>query len=391
MPADSNLIGLAYVEESTFGVVPSGPPTLQNLRFTSESLKQATQTVLSQEIRSTRDIADVIRVGVNSAGGVEGELSYGTYDDFFEAGLLSSGWSSETAVIASDSNVSVASGVVTHTTGWSSTPTAGSWVKIAGFTSSMAANNGAWKVAASPTPTSTTFSVEGTLVDGAAGDSVSIDEGAQILNGTNLRTFVLEKEYTDLSNNFSVLTGNAIDQMTWGVSADAILTTGFQFIGKRELAAQTVTVGNGSNTAVNGNSVCNAIDHVTLVQENGASYDITGLTAQLSNNLRARLQVGTLGAVSLGKGTCNVNGTVNAYYESQDVMDRYLNFDTTSLAFVVTDAAGNILVFDYPSIKFTDGQRIAGGQNQDILAQMQWQAFADATEGVTMRVVRFAA
>lgn len=72
-------------------------------------------------------------------------------------------------------------------------------------------------------------------------------------------------------------------------------------------------------------------------------------------------------------------------------MDKYLAFTSSSVALRFQDTAGNVMVFDMPKIKYTSGKRVAGGINQDVLAEMGFTAFRDPTEGITFRIVRFPA
>ncbi len=71
MPADANVVDLRYAKESTFGTPPGG--TYTEVRYTGESLKQTTDTTLSNEIRSDRATSDIIRtnVGAYTGGGPE--------------------------------------------------------------------------------------------------------------------------------------------------------------------------------------------------------------------------------------------------------------------------------------------------------------------------------
>lgn len=84
--ASSNLARILIIPESSFGVTPTTGDS-QELRFTGESLKFGITTETSQEIRSDRQIADLIQTGAESSGDVNFELSYGTYDDLLEAAL----------------------------------------------------------------------------------------------------------------------------------------------------------------------------------------------------------------------------------------------------------------------------------------------------------------
>lgn len=391
--ADASSMSLAYEEETDFGVTPE--VTADEIRFSSESLKQETSTTESQEIRSDRQIPDVVRTGINAAGDINGEFSYGAYDYFFEKGFLSDDpWSTPVTDIAADTGISVPTsadhflGIDGSFTNYS----AGEWVLVAGFTE--AANNGLFKIesidSTSPgTVDDDQLHVYATLVLEAAGDTVSITEGSTIKNGTLLKWMTIEKTFTDLSSKFERCLGMAINGITQNVTSDGIITMVFSFIGKSVESAATAV--HTPVTAAAANDVMNAIDHVSAIFEGNAEYDVTTFSWTLTNNLRSRLQVATLGAISLGKGTIGLSGTIQAYFEDETVIDKYLNFTASSLALNYNDSGGNKYVVEFPRVKYTDGARVAGGQNQDIIADMAFTAYRHPTEDCTMRMVRFPA
>lgn len=82
--ADSNRVQLSYVAEVTPGVTPA-TPQLRNLRMTSESLNTNIATSVSNEIRSDRNVADVIKTGSTAGGDINVEYSFGEYDELLEA------------------------------------------------------------------------------------------------------------------------------------------------------------------------------------------------------------------------------------------------------------------------------------------------------------------
>lgn len=84
--ASSNLARLLIAPEVTFGVTPTSGDS-KTLRFTGESLQFGITTETSQEIRSDRQISDLIQTGAEASGDINFELSYGTYDDLIAAAL----------------------------------------------------------------------------------------------------------------------------------------------------------------------------------------------------------------------------------------------------------------------------------------------------------------
>jgi len=86
--SDISQVLLAYAQESTFGQQVTGC-NLQKVRLTGESLKQDTDIANSNEIRPDRQIVGVSRTRVAVSGGLDFELSYGSFDDFLACVLMS--------------------------------------------------------------------------------------------------------------------------------------------------------------------------------------------------------------------------------------------------------------------------------------------------------------
>lgn len=389
--ADADRVGLAYVEESTYGEVPSGPPTLIDLRFTGETFGQNTTTVQSTEIRSDRQVVDLERTNVQASGDLNFELSYNAYDDFLNAALLSSAWSSVVTETDVDHSMANSDNSINRAAGSYITDgfLVNQWIRVSGFTGNLS-NNTYFKIVS---VAALKMVLSGSVVeDDTAGESVTIKMGPQIVNGTTLKSFSIERTYTDLTNIFALLTGMSIDTMSLNVTADQLITGSFGFIGQDEASA-AATAGDGSNTAAPSGGVLNGVDGVKAIMEGQAAYPSTNLSFSIGNNLRSRLQIGTLGAISLGTGKINVTGAIQAYFNTVAVMDKYLNMTETSLAVVVEDidAPGDAYVFDFPRIKYTDGKRVAGGENTDIIADMAFTAYRHATEAITVRIARFGA
>ena len=199
--ADASSMSLAYEEETTFGEVVGS--SLDAIRFASESLKQETSTTESQEIRNDRQVPDVVRTGINAAGDINGEFSYGAYDYFFEKGFMADAtWSTAVTDVAADTTVSVPTaadhflGVDGSFTNYS----AGEWILSAGW--SNAANNGLMKIESieSTAPGTTDddqLHVYKTLVQESNPGTPGIDitQGSTIKNGVLLKTMSIQKIY----------------------------------------------------------------------------------------------------------------------------------------------------------------------------------------------------
>jgi len=391
--SDADRMGLAYQEETTYGTLPASP-TLIDLRLTSESIAQVTGTVNSAEIRSDRQIVDHIRTTINVAGDINIELSYSAFDDFLEAGLLSADWSNSgsdivvtaTTIAAVNSTNSLddsASGLAGFT--------ANRWIKVTGFTGSGTNANGFLRITS---VAAGSLVVTGkTLVEDTEGESVTITQGPAIINGTEQRSFFMQKAYTDLTNQYARYSGMMVDSLTIVVPSDNIVTGTFGFLGQLETSNESADFDAVKATAP-ANEVMAGIEDITAIMEPNsanAGFASTQFSFTLNNNLRHRLQIGTLGPVSVGSGTVDVTGVLQAYFLNATIIDKHLNFTDSSLAIQFADSTGKGYVIDFPRVNYDTANRVAGGQNTDILADLTFSAFRNSTQSETIVIQRFSA
>lgn len=381
--SDSSRAQLYYVEESTWGDTPAS--ALTELRFTSESLGQTSSTTTSNEIRSDRQTTDMLRTTVEAAGDANIEISYGAYDDLI-AGALMDDWTAAVAVSATDIAADDSGSQFTSTTTDFTTENIelGQWLKVGGF--ATAGNNGYFQV------TSLSANAIGvTPAPGAAeaaGETVTM-AGSRVTNGVTDKSFTLEKLFSDISEYVSFV-GMRVGGMTLNIQPGQIMTGAFSFMGKSAAAAGS-SVGTGTPNAAAANSVLNAIDNVDDVREAGdsSSLDFTEISIQIENNLRSQQAIGTLGAIGIGLGRVSVSGTVQAYFTSRTLYEKFLNDTESSLSFRLVDGDGNAYVIDMPRLKYSEGNPVAGGNDQDVMVPLAYTAFRDPEFGYTIAINRF--
>jgi len=255
---------------------------------------------------------------------------------------------------------------------------------VTGFTTP--ANNGLKKIVTKAAGEITVSG--GTLVDEEAGDSVTIKQFGYINEGTTLTSYNIEKTYADLTTDLALLVGMAPSGMGLTIPQDGVVTVNFDFMGVSEDSI-TASNGNGYNEATT-TPIFTARD-LAAALEDQESMGIVDLSFKLNNNLRTRLECGSAGVASLGSGNVELTGTLTAYYKSKTLYDKFVDETATSIAAHLADTAGNRYVFEFPQVKLTGGQRVAGGPNADVMAEMQWEAEMDSAEGVMMRIARLAA
>lgn len=84
--SEANRVAIRFCEEDgVYGVTPANATDWKELRYTSSSLAAAPQTTMSNEIRSDRQVADLVGVGQQVTGDIGFELAATSYDDLIEA------------------------------------------------------------------------------------------------------------------------------------------------------------------------------------------------------------------------------------------------------------------------------------------------------------------
>jgi hypothetical protein len=397
--SDSSSTQLYYYPESAWGQIPAGSPLpkLREFRFTNESLTQTTDTTQSEEIRSDRQVSDIVRTKVGASGDVGVELSYGSHDDLLE-GAFSNTWSTVVNLVGIALTFASDSPNRTGTISAGASPTIGSPapfvnVQVGQFIRiTSGANAGFYKVQAkvdadtlrvyTPTPfSSTTYKT--TL------------KGAMLKTGTTRKSFVIEKFFSDLSpEQRMIFSGMRVGNLQLKIAPGSIVNGSLSFMGKQALA-QSATVGDGVPLAASTANVMNAVDNITDIlidnQSAGAGVYFTEVGFTVDNTLREQGAIGSLANIGIGLGRFNITGNIKAYFENRALLDRYLNFTELGLSFRAVDGAGNSYVYDFPAIKFTKGDVVAGGNDQDVMVALEFMAKRNSAMGAMAALSRIPA
>lgn len=218
---------------------------------------------------------------------------------------------------------------------------------------------------------------------GFSGASVGTD---LLQNGTTAKSFTLEAEHSDITV-FHSFTGCRANMLSLSIRPGQIITGSMGFLGKLD-ALSGSTVGTGAATAAVTNDPMNAVTHLSGVLEGGSTTELLGIELQINNGLRVQPQLASISPSGIGYGRFNVTGTIEAYFSSVTLLNKYLNQTASSLGFTLTDAQGNAYEFKIDSLKYTDGDKPVDGNDQDIVVKLPFQGRMDATTGKTLRMTR---
>lgn len=400
--SDTNRAQLSFAKENAWGLFPTAAGTPQvNLRFTGESFGFNVANIQSAEIRSDRQVTDLIQTGADCSGGFNFELSYddGGFAELFKGALWSSSWS--TPISSYKTSLEMDPGA-TYGYLWTlaydsfASFDTGQWVKVSGFstTGATAADNGCYFIVARRTtgldvlpniPVATTSTNNGTA-------NGLLVQGCYVRNGTTESSYSFERYHSDVTQYFD-FTGCIINTLSITAAANAIATGSIGVIGKE--ATRAVTPGSAqTKTAAGTADVFNGVSNVARVMEGyGTSFStidadliVQQISFTLTNNVRGISGIGFLGFADVGVGVMSITGGLNAYFRDGTFYDKYIAATDTGFSFELTDNDGNTYIFTFPKVKLaTDGINVPG-QNADVVENMTWQAVMHPTLLYTMQV-----
>lgn len=388
--SEANLATIAKIAESTLGTTPA-TPELTKIRLTGEDLRNNKETVQSQEIRSDRQISDLVKVHTNPEGGYEFELSYGAFDEELAGAFGSAPFSSfSEAAITVDFDHTAQT--ITGAASDFDDVLVGGLITIAD--AATAGNDGQKRVLGKSADGSVLTLAAGSLTATDSTDEVAITQSA-IVNGILKPSLTLEKGLTNLAGTlfYQVYRGMVVDQMNINIESRTIVTGDVTFIGMtRGLGTSTID-DSGTYTEPPSNDVLNGTSNIGTITLDGvaATEKFKSISIAIANNLRGKDAMGTEGNFDIGTGTFTLTGTINAYFLNNDFLTDIDANTSFSLQFQVTDAAGNGYDIFLPNCKPANGDPKIEAINTDVMLEIEYQAILDGTYGITAAITKIAA
>lgn len=391
----SNRVALRVVDEATWGVTPNNP-TLEALRFTSESLNYNADFTMSEEIRADRMTPDTVQVSASAGGDIKGELSYATYDKLFACGLFSDWVTTGVDQTASDISITKTAGTPNTWTlntvagDWTNNAfSVGQWVEVSGF---AVAGTFYAQILSAPTATTMSIAPSKDVASEAAGAAVTVKALDFLRNGTTKKSVTIQKAFTDLDVpelwNF---TGARVGKIGLELATGSILNTSFSILAKDAVMTQAQFAG-ASIQAANTNTVMNAVDNIASIifdgDPGGDQYFFNSLSIELDNSLRGQEAVGRLGFIGVEPGSLKLTGSIELYFENGALYTRFKNAQGFSLSFVARDVQGNTYIVTIPRAKFTSMEIVAGGLDQDIFAKAELQGLINSAGTYQVQISR---
>jgi hypothetical protein len=371
--ANSSRHSIYYDAESTYGTTEASPG-FSAIRHTGVTLGTQKSGIISEELRSDRGITDLRHGNKNVTGDVSTELSYGAHDDLFEAGQGGTWETSAVTITASTISATASGNTVDDSGSGFGSFAAGDMVKISGF-SGATTNNGIARVTAA---SASSLTLDGlTLIDDAAGESVTITVMDFLRTGTTRRSFSVIRDFSELTDGrYQLHTGSEVNTIALSAGLDAIVTTSFGFIAKGQTSSSSAP---GGSTFGAPGTTEPFVSFDGCLSEGGAeSAIVTAFDVTLDNGLEPKFNLCSDEQAQPGIGRANVTGNITAYFDNDTLLNKFLNETESNLLISVTDAAGNTFGVYAPKVKYTGGQPDISNEANSTLS-MPYQALQDVT------------
>ena len=233
----------SYVTESSLGV-PSGTEFKKTRLLLASALEQKRSNLQSQQAVGDRSVAPGRLGNKTNTFRANGELSYGTFEDFIASACMNSWVAAGTAISALSVTVDAGTTNTMAATGIGGTGASlisvGDYVKVSGFASGYTANNGFFKVTAR-TDNMLTFGeakdpeTGASLLTAATSQAgITVQRMGYLITGSTEKSLAFEDAQLDIPFYFEAL-GCVANGMTLSLATDGIVTCNFDFIAKKIL------------------------------------------------------------------------------------------------------------------------------------------------------------
>lgn len=231
----------------------------------------------------------------------------------------------------------------------------------------------------------------------AAGGNITI-KGSHLRNpgdetAIQQRYFSIETAFQDIGQ-FMEQDGMVAGTFSLEIATGAIVTGTIGFEGRATSLVQSTVLGNPLNYTVldaQPGDVVNATTDVGDLVKDGLPLLACIQSISLSGEAGLRMQncVGEKFPRGIGTGRFNLTGSMTVYFENEDLFTDFINHDTVSLEFSITDSEGIAYYFNIPSLKISQDEIAPGGIDQDVFENIEFTAFRDAVTDTMLMIDRF--
>ena len=212
------------------------------------------------------------------------------------------------------------------------------------------------------------------------------------LEDIHAQSFSIETGFTDVGQYFKT-TGLRAGSFSLNIASGEIVGGSIALMGKETTISNETVLGQTPYTVLSSTStpVFNATTNVGNIYKNGEILATALQSIELTGEatLREQRAVSNRFSAGIGTGRFNLTGKITSYFETLEMYDHFLNHETISLAFDMSDNDFNAYWFTLPALKITSDPIAPGGIDQDVTEEMEFVALRDANLETMFMIDRF--
>lgn len=212
------------------------------------------------------------------------------------------------------------------------------------------------------------------------------------LEDIHAQSFSIETGFTDVGQYFKT-TGLRAGSFSLNVASGEIVGGTIALMGKETTISNETVLGQSPYTPLASTStpVFNATTNVGNIYKNGEILATALQSIELTGEatLREQRAVSNRFAAGIGTGRFNLTGKITSFFETLEMYDHFLNHETISLAFDMSDNDFNAYWFTIPALKITSDPIAPGGIDQDVTEEMEFVALRDSNLETMFMIDRF--
>ena len=211
--------------------------------------------------------------------------------------------------------------------------------------------------------------------------------GTQTIDvGTTPKFFSIEDYAADV-DQARLFTGMSVSSMAISLAPNQMVATTFSMVGKDMTLGQTQKTQDAASGAAPFDAYSGDIS-IGTVGSPGAVAIVTALDFTLNNSYEATFVIGDDSAPSLEAGRAEIEGTLTAYFQDADLINRFINETETAIRVSVDNPTSSApYVFDFPRVKINSADVGVDGPTSRMIT-MSFVALRDSTTGTSLRITR---
>lgn len=204
-----------------------------------------------------------------------------------------------------------------------------------------------------------------------------------LVAGIEQQYFTIESLFNDIKK-VETFTGCAVNTFSLDIQTNAMATGTIGIVGKgvrfsddgvckKELSSYTHSPLDGFRGALKEGGVEIAV--------------ITGISLSIDNGIEPANVIGSDEAAALIFGRINVTGTVSAFFENMDLLNKFVKEIESELEITLGDGGPGSYIIHLPRIKYSGGTNNVDGEGP-ITLDMPFQALLDDCTGTNIKITR---